>query len=146
MQGRRWSDGLHQAVEAKEGVTIQNETVTIASVACKAFFKSYPKLGGMTGTAETEITEFSNIYELEVAVVPTNRPVSREDSTDVVFYGSEKGKWNAAPQGNFSACTKRVDPCSLALPPSRDRTNRRTPRRRRHPLRVAQRETGKRRA
>jgi preprotein translocase subunit SecA len=94
MQGRRWSDGLHQAVEAKEGVTIQNETVTIASVTYQAFFKSYPKLGGMTGTAETEITEFSNIYELEVAVVPTNRPVSREDSTDVVFR-SETGKWNA---------------------------------------------------
>ena len=94
MQGRRWSDGLHQAVEAKEGVTIQNETVTIASVTYQAFFKSYPKLGGMTGTAETEITEFSNIYELEVAVVPTNRPVSREDSTGVVFR-SETGKWNA---------------------------------------------------
>jgi preprotein translocase subunit SecA len=94
MQGRRWSDGLHQAVEAKEGVTIQNETVTIASVTYQAFFKSYPKLGGMTGTAETEITEFSNIYELEVAVVPTNRPVSRVDSTDVVFR-SETGKWNA---------------------------------------------------
>ena len=94
MQGRRWSDGLHQAVEAKEGVTIQNETVTIASVTYQAFFKSYPKLGGMTGTAETEITEFNNIYELQVQVVPTNRTVSREDSTDVVFR-SETGKWNA---------------------------------------------------
>lgn len=94
MQGRRWSDGLHQAVEAKEGVTIQNETVTIASVTYQAFFKSYPKLAGMTGTAETEITEFNNIYELQVQVVPTNRQVSREDSTDVVFR-SESGKWNA---------------------------------------------------
>ena len=73
MVGRRWSDGLHQAVEAKEGLTIQNETVTIASVTYQAFFRAFPKLGGMTGTAETELTEFNNIYDLSVAVVPTNR-------------------------------------------------------------------------
>ncbi len=94
MQGRRWSDGLHQAVEAKEGVTIQNETVTIASVTYQAFFRTFPKLAGMTGTAETELTEFDKIYDLSVQVVPTNRSVSREDSTDVVFR-SESGKWNA---------------------------------------------------
>ena len=94
MQGRRWSDGLHQAVEAKEGVTIQNETVTIASVTYQAFFRTFPKLGGMTGTAETELTEFDKIYDLSVQVVPTNRSVSREDATDVVFR-SESGKWNA---------------------------------------------------
>jgi len=94
MEGRRWSDGLHQAVEAKEGLPIQNETVTIASVTYQAFFKSFPKLGGMTGTAETELTEFNNIYDLTVQVVPTNRDVQREDSTDVVFR-SESGKWNA---------------------------------------------------
>ena len=94
MEGRRWSDGLHQAVEAKEGLPIQNETVTIASVTYQAFFKSFPKLGGMTGTAETELTEFNNIYDLSVQVVPTNRSVQREDSEDVVFR-SESGKWNA---------------------------------------------------
>ena len=94
MEGRRWSDGLHQAVEAKEGLPIQNETVTIASVTYQAFFKSFPKLGGMTGTAETELTEFNNIYDLAVQVVPTNRSVQREDSQDVVFR-SESGKWNA---------------------------------------------------
>jgi preprotein translocase subunit SecA len=68
MVGRRWSDGLHQAVEAKEGLPIQNETVTIASVTYQAFFRTFPKLGGMTGTAETELTEFNNIYELSVQV------------------------------------------------------------------------------
>ena len=94
MQGRRWSDGLYQAVEAKEGVTIQNETVTIASVTYQAFFRTFPETGGMTGTAETELTEFDKIYDLSVQVVPTNRSVSREDSTDVVFR-SESGKWNA---------------------------------------------------
>ena len=94
MQGRRWSDGLHQAVEAKEGVTIQNETGTIASVTYQAFFRTFPKLGGMTGTAETELTEFDKIYDLSVQVVPTNRTTAREDATDVVFR-SESGKWNA---------------------------------------------------
>ena len=94
MVGRRWSDGLHQAVEAKEGLPIQNETVTIASVTYQAFFRTFPKLGGMTGTAETELTEFNNIYDLSVQVVPTNREVKREDSQDVVFR-SESGKWNA---------------------------------------------------
>mmetsp|Transcript_579 Transcript_579/g.2255 ORF Transcript_579/g.2255 Transcript_579/m.2255 type:complete len:1019 (-) Transcript_579:61-3117(-) len=94
MVGRRWSDGLHQAVEAKEGLTIQNETVTIASVTYQAFFRAFPKLGGMTGTAETELTEFNNIYDLSVAVVPTNREVKRDDGEDVVFR-SESGKWNA---------------------------------------------------
>ena len=89
MQGRRWSDGLHQAVEAKEGVTIRNETVTIASVTYQAFFRTFPKLGGMTAY-ETELTEFDKIYDLSVQVVPTNRSVSREDATDVVFW---IGKW-----------------------------------------------------
>ena len=94
MVGRRWSDGLHQAVEAKEGLPIQNETITIASVTYQAFFRAFPKLGGMTGTAETELTEFNNIYDLSVQVVPTNRTVAREDSQDVVFR-NETGKWNA---------------------------------------------------
>ena len=94
MVGRRWSDGLHQAVEAKEGLPIQNETITIASVTYQAFFRAFPKLGGMTGTAETELTEFNNIYDLSVQVVPTNRTAAREDSQDVVFR-NETGKWNA---------------------------------------------------
>lgn len=94
MTGRRWSDGLHQAVEAKEGVEIQDETITIASVTYQSFFRNYEKLAGMTGTAATELTEFNTIYNLSVQVVPTNRAVQREDSQDVVFR-AESGKWNA---------------------------------------------------
>lgn len=94
MPGRRWSEGLHQAVEAKEGVKIQNETVTIASISYQNFFRNYPKLAGMTGTAATEMAEFQSIYDLEVAVVPTNKEVKRDDSTDVVFR-NEEGKWKA---------------------------------------------------
>ena len=85
MPGRRWSEGLHQAVEAKEGLEIQNETVTVASVTYQSFFRSYAKLGGMTGTAATEVTEFGTIYSLPVAVVPPNRPLLRADNPDVVF-------------------------------------------------------------
>ncbi|XRB03548.1 protein translocase subunit SecA [Pycnococcus provasolii] len=94
MEGRRWSDGLHQAVEAKEGVEIQKESVTLASVSYQSFFLGYPRISGMTGTAATEMTEFENIYGLPVRVVPTNRDNSREDFPDVVFK-TEKGKWNA---------------------------------------------------
>ncbi|GAB4816599.1 hypothetical protein N2152v2_003645, partial [Parachlorella kessleri] len=94
MPGRRWSDGLHQAVEAKEGLKIQNESVTLASISYQNFFRGYPKLAGMTGTAATEAAEFNNIYNLAVAVVPTNRAVSRTDNPDVVFK-SETGKWRA---------------------------------------------------
>eukprot|EP00238_Polyblepharides_amylifera_P002298 CAMPEP_0196594432 /NCGR_PEP_ID=MMETSP1081-20130531/78383_1 /TAXON_ID=36882 /ORGANISM="Pyramimonas amylifera, Strain CCMP720" /LENGTH=941 /DNA_ID=CAMNT_0041918697 /DNA_START=228 /DNA_END=3053 /DNA_ORIENTATION=+ len=94
MPGRRWGDGLHQAVEAKEEVPIQNETVTLASISYQSFFLSYPKLAGMTGTAETELAEFSNIYNLSVAVVPMNRINARDDAPDVVFK-SELAKWTA---------------------------------------------------
>jgi len=94
MQGRRWSDGLHQAVEAKEGLPIQTESVTLASVSYQAFFRSFPKLAGMTGTAATEVSEFDSIYQLPVAVVPTNQPVSRSDNPDVVFR-LEQYKWKA---------------------------------------------------
>lgn len=97
MPGRRWSDGLHQAIEAKEGLDIQNESVTLASISYQNLFRTYPKLGGMTGTAATEAAEFSNIYELPVAVVPTNRSISRTDHPDVVFR-SEAGKWRAVVQ------------------------------------------------
>src|SRR5690606_24063782 len=79
MPGRRWSDGLHQAVEAKEGVSVRGETQTLATITIQNYFRMYDKLAGMTGTAETEEGEFHQIYGLDVAVIPTNRPVVRED-------------------------------------------------------------------
>ncbi|XP_020255016.1 protein translocase subunit SECA1, chloroplastic [Asparagus officinalis] len=94
MQGRRWSDGLHQAVEAKEGLPIQNETVTLASISYQNFFLQFPKLCGMTGTAATESTEFESIYKLKVTIVPTNKPMIRKDESDVVFRATT-GKWRA---------------------------------------------------
>jgi preprotein translocase subunit SecA len=97
MPGRRWSDGLHQAVEAKEGLDIQNESVTLASISYQNLFRTYPKLAGMTGTAATEAAEFSSIYGLAVTAVPTNRAVSRTDNPDVVFR-TEEGKWRAVVQ------------------------------------------------
>jgi preprotein translocase subunit SecA len=97
MPGRRWSDGLHQAIEAKEHVDIQNETQTLASITYQNFFLLYPKLGGMTGTAKTEEAEFEKIYKLEVTIVPTNRERRRQDLSDVV-YKTEEAKWNAIAQ------------------------------------------------
>ncbi|XP_074344841.1 protein translocase subunit SECA1, chloroplastic-like [Apium graveolens] len=94
MQGRRWSDGLHQAVEAKEGLPIQNETVTLASISYQNFFLQFPKLCGMTGTAATESAEFESIYKLKVTIVPTNRAMIRKDDSDVVFKATT-GKWRA---------------------------------------------------
>lgn len=91
MQGRRWSDGLHQAVEAKEGVDIQNENQTLASITFQNYFRLYEKLAGMTGTADTEAFEFSSIYKLDTIVVPTNRPMIRKDMPDLV-YMTEKEK------------------------------------------------------
>ncbi|SFN17603.1 protein translocase subunit secA [Izhakiella capsodis] len=85
MQGRRWSDGLHQAVEAKEGVEIQNENQTLASITFQNYFRLYEKLAGMTGTADTEAFEFSSIYKLDTIVVPTNRPMIRKDMADLVY-------------------------------------------------------------
>ncbi|RAW96269.1 MULTISPECIES: preprotein translocase subunit SecA [unclassified Photorhabdus] len=85
MQGRRWSDGLHQAVEAKEGVEIQNENQTLASITFQNYFRLYKKLAGMTGTADTEAFEFSSIYKLDTIVVPTNRPMIRNDLPDLVY-------------------------------------------------------------
>lgn len=85
MQGRRWSDGLHQAVEAKEGVDIQNENQTLASITFQNYFRLYEKLAGMTGTADTEAFEFSSIYKLDTVVVPTNRPMIRKDMPDLVY-------------------------------------------------------------
>ena len=94
MPGRRWSDGLHQAVEAKEELAIQPETQTLASITYQNFFLLYPRLAGMTGTAKTEEVEFEKTYKLEVAVVPTNRTRTRRDLVDQVFK-NESGKWRA---------------------------------------------------
>jgi len=93
-EGRRWSDGLHQAIEAKEGVEIKEESKTYASVTYQNYFKMYKKLSGMTGTAETSKEEFFKVYNLDVVVVPTNAPVIREDKKDLVF-ATEQGKFQA---------------------------------------------------
>ncbi|HEY4392009.1 MAG TPA: preprotein translocase subunit SecA [Paenibacillus sp.] len=94
MQGRRYSDGLHQAIEAKEGIEVQNESMTLATITFQNYFRMYRKLAGMTGTAKTEEEEFKKIYGLEVLQVPTNRPNQRADMPDVV-YKSEEGKFRA---------------------------------------------------
>ncbi len=97
MPGRRWSDGLHQAIEAKERVEIQPETQTLATITYQNFFLLYPKLAGMTGTAKTEEAEFEKIYKLEVTLIPTNRTTGRQDLSDVV-YKTEIAKWKAVAQ------------------------------------------------
>ncbi|MGH9625876.1 MAG: preprotein translocase subunit SecA, partial [Bryobacteraceae bacterium] len=98
MPGRRWSDGLHQAVEAKEGVKIERETQTLASITFQNYFRMYKKLAGMTGTADTEAAEFASIYKLDVTVVPTNRPLLRIESSDVVYRTEEEKFRNAAKE------------------------------------------------
>ena len=95
MPGRRWSDGLHQAVEAKEGVQIDRETQTLATITIQNYFRLYHKLAGMTGTAETEANEFHDIYKLDVVVIPTNRPVIRDDNNDRI-YKTRREKYSAA--------------------------------------------------
>ncbi len=94
MEGRRWSDGIHQAIEAKEGLKVQQESITYATITIQNFFRLYKKLSGMTGTAVTEAEELSKIYDLEVLVIPTHKPIARDDFADLVFR-SEKSKWNA---------------------------------------------------
>src|SRR5262245_3666010 len=98
MPGRRWSDGLHQAVEAKEGVKIERENQTLATITFQNYFRMYKKLSGMTGTAETEAAEFEKIYKLDVVVIPTNRPLIRIENPDVV-YRTEKEKFEAVVNG-----------------------------------------------
>ncbi len=95
MAGRRWSDGLHQAVEAKEGVKVARENQTLASITFQNYFRMYEKLSGMTGTADTEAVEFKKIYNLEVVSIPTNRPMIRKDYSDMI-YATRKGKFDAA--------------------------------------------------
>ncbi len=104
LAGRRWSDGLHQAIEAKENVDIQNETQTLATITYQNFFLLYPKLAGMTGTAKTEETEFEKVYNLQVTIMPTNRPLRREKLPDVV-YKTEPAKWKAVAE----ECTQMHD-------------------------------------
>ncbi len=97
MEGRRWSDGLHQSIEAKEGVKIQRENVTLATVTYQNLYRMYNKLSGMTGTADTEAEEFDKIYKLEVVVIPTNKPMVRQDDDDLI-YKTEAEKFNAVVQ------------------------------------------------
>ncbi|MFC4800130.1 preprotein translocase subunit SecA [Neobacillus sp. GCM10023253] len=94
MKGRRYSEGLHQAIEAKEGVEIQNESMTMATITFQNYFRMYEKLSGMTGTAKTEEEEFRNIYNMNVIVIPTNRPITRDDRADLI-YASMEGKFRA---------------------------------------------------
>src|SRR5437660_2159131 len=97
MPGRRWSDGLHQAVEAKEGVKIERENQTLATITFQNYFRLYKKLAGMTGTAETEAAEFDKIYKLLVVVIPTNQPMLRIENPDIV-YRTEKEKYTAVAE------------------------------------------------
>ena len=92
MSGRRWSDGLHQAVEAKEGVAIQKENQTLASITFQNYFRMYQRLSGMTGTADTEAAEFQQIYGLETVIIPTHRPMIRDDRMDQIFRTTKKNK------------------------------------------------------
>src|SRR2546429_6538514 len=94
LEGRRWSEGLHQAVEAKERVPIQEENQTVATITYQNYFRRYDKLAGMTGTALTEATEFMKIYELQVVDIPTNMPMIRDDRNDQI-YKTKDGKWKS---------------------------------------------------
>jgi preprotein translocase subunit SecA len=108
MPGRRWSEGLHQAVEAKEGVTVQNENQTLASITFQNFFRQYDKLAGMTGTADTEAAEFHEIYGLEVVQVPTHQPMIRADQPDLVFL-TQAEKYDAVIE-DIADCVERGQP------------------------------------
>jgi preprotein translocase subunit SecA len=108
MQGRRWSDGLHQAVEAKEGASIQRENQTLASITFQNYFRMYGKLSGMTGTADTEAYEFQQIYGLETVIIPTNRPMIRKDMNDLVYRTADE-KWQAVIN-DIRDCHQRGQP------------------------------------
>ncbi|GBE01796.1 preprotein translocase subunit SecA [bacterium BMS3Bbin06] len=108
MPGRRWSDGLHQAIEAKEGVKIESENQTLATITFQNYFRMYNKLSGMTGTADTEAEEFARIYDLDVVVVPTNKPMIRMDYPDMI-YKTEKAKFKAVVD-EIEDCYKRGQP------------------------------------
>jgi len=108
MEGRRWSDGLHQAIEAKEGVKIESENQTLATITFQNYFRMYEKLSGMTGTADTEAKEFAEIYKLDVVVIPTNRPLARTDHPDLI-YKTKKEKYQAVVE-DIQACHKKGQP------------------------------------
>lgn len=108
MDGRRWSEGLHQAVEAKEGVKIQNENQTLASITFQNYFRLYDKLAGMTGTADTEAFEFQHIYSLDTVVIPTNKPMVRKDKADLIYLTAEE-KYEAIVE-DIKECVKRGQP------------------------------------
>ena len=108
MPGRRWSDGLHQAIEAKEGVPVKEETQTVASITFQNYFRMYEKLSGMTGTADTEAFEFQQIYGLEVVVIPTHKPMIREDHPDLVFL-TQGDKFDAIIE-DIEDCRERMQP------------------------------------
>lgn len=108
MPGRRWSDGIHQAIEAKEGLEIQEETQTLATITFQNYFRMYEKLSGMTGTAETEAEEFAKVYDLDCMVVPTNKPIVRDDREDLV-YKNERGKFHAVID-QIAVCHERGQP------------------------------------
>ncbi len=108
MEGRRWSEGLHQAIEAKEGVNIQNENQTLASITFQNFFRIYEKLSGMTGTADTEAFEFQHIYGLETVIIPTNQPMIRDDMADLIYLTADE-KFEAILE-DIKDCVKRGQP------------------------------------
>ena len=124
MEGRRYSDGLHQALEAKERVTIQNENQTLASITFQNYFRLYPKLAGMTGTAMTEAAEFAEIYNLEVVEIPTNVEVQRVDEDDEVYRTA--GEKHDALISLIEDCRGRGQPVLVGT--SRSRNRRRSPR------------------
>ncbi|CAB0151001.1 Protein translocase subunit SecA [Pseudidiomarina piscicola] len=109
MEGRRWSEGLHQAMEAKEGVKIQNENQTMASITFQNYFRLYTKLAGMTGTADTEAFEFQSIYGLETVVIPTNRPMVRDDRPDLIFITAEE---------KYEAIIADIEECRAKMQPA----------------------------
>ena len=118
MSGRRWSDGLHQAVEAKEGVPIQRENQTLASITFQNYFRMYGKLAGMTGTADTEAYEFQQIYGLETVVIPTHQPMIRKDDA-TTRYSGPPGKGTTRSSATSRTATSAASRCWSAPPRSR---------------------------
>jgi preprotein translocase subunit SecA len=121
MPGRRWSDGLHQAVEAKEGVKIERENQTLATITFQNYFRMYDKLAGMTGTADTEAGRVRQIYNLDVVVIPTNKPMIRDDRPDLV-YRTEREKFEAVVE-EIRDCNERGQPVlvgTISIEKSRD--------------------------
>ena len=119
LEGRRWSEGLHQAVEAKEGVQIKEENQTLATVTLQNYFRMYEKLSGMTGTASTEAGEFAHTYDLQVVSIPTNRDMVRADNADYI-YKTEDAKFDAVAD-DIAERHERASRCSSARSRSRSR-------------------------